>query len=43
MMILRKVKELTKSIKGNKPDKYILVKQVKMKDTEELNNAKNSK
>lgn len=43
MMILRKVKELTKSIRGNKQDKYILVKQVKMKDTEELNNAKNSK
>lgn len=40
-MIINKIKELKNKIR--KKENYILVKQIKMKNTEELNNAKNHK
>lgn len=42
-MIINKIKELKRKVEQNKESKYILVKQIKMKNTEELNYAKNNK
>lgn len=42
-MVINKIRKLKEKIKQNKKNKYILVKQIEMKNTEELNYAKNNK